>query len=76
MVATIIFDVDQYGNNGKKQQDMNKITHCMDDDQPQQPQHAEYDSNRPQHLSPPPDCSFPLSAMALPSRPALIIGQR
>jgi hypothetical protein len=76
MVATIIFDVDQYGDDGKKQQDMNKITHCIADYQPQQPQHDEYYSNRPQHLSLLPDCSFPLTAIASQYQPALIISQR
>jgi len=39
IVATIIFDLDQHGDDGKKQRDMNKITHRIAGHQPQQPQY-------------------------------------
>jgi len=50
IVAAIIFDLDQHGDDGKKQQDMNKITHRIATYQPQQPQNYQYQSNRPQNV--------------------------
>jgi hypothetical protein len=50
IVAAIIFDLDQHGGDGKKQQDMNKIIHRIATHQPQQPQNDQYRSNRPQNV--------------------------
>ena len=42
-------DVDQHHDNGKHQQEVNEPSHRVTAHQPQQPQHYQYYSNRPQH---------------------------
>jgi hypothetical protein len=42
-------DSDQDDDNGNNQQNVNKITHRIAGNQPQQPQNYQYDSDRPQH---------------------------
>src|SRR4030042_2415996 len=42
-------DVDQHHDNGKHQQEVNEPSYRVTAHQPQQPQHYQYYSNRPQH---------------------------
>ena len=46
IVAAIVFNFDQYGDEGKKQEDMNEIIFRVAAHKPQQPKKYQYHSNR------------------------------
>jgi hypothetical protein len=52
-------DSDQHNNDGDDKQDMDKITHRIAGDQPQQPQNYQYYGNCPQHVTLLSDHPFP-----------------
>jgi hypothetical protein len=63
-------DSDQHNDNGKSQQDMNKITHRLTGQRPEQLQKYQHNDNVLQYIVLLSNCGFPLPANESSCQPA------
>jgi hypothetical protein len=69
----LLIETDQQQGNSGYEENVDERTHRKSAHQPQQPQHYQYNSNRPKHVILLSDYSFPFQAFASPFQTALMI---